>query len=40
MSATDELRRFLDEHLPTFREQWGEEPGFPLCQPLLRHLLR
>lgn len=28
MSAVAELRGFLDEHLPTFRERWGDDPPF------------
>ncbi|MFI1293295.1 acyl-CoA dehydrogenase family protein [Streptomyces sp. NPDC020792] len=28
MTATDELRRFLEDRLPAFRDQWGEQPGF------------
>lgn len=28
MSATDELRSFLDEHLPAFRQKHGDDPSF------------
>ncbi|WP_019064062.1 acyl-CoA dehydrogenase family protein [Streptomyces prunicolor] len=28
MTATDELRHYLDAHLPAFRGQWGEQPEF------------
>ncbi|MCX5240375.1 acyl-CoA dehydrogenase family protein [Streptomyces prunicolor] len=28
MTATDELRHYLDAHLPAFRERWGEQPEF------------
>jgi len=28
MSPTDELREFLDAHLPAFRAEWGDEPSF------------
>lgn len=28
MSPTDELREFLDAHLPAFRAEWGDDPSF------------
>lgn len=28
MNVTDELREFLDKHLPPFREVWGERPSY------------
>lgn len=28
MNVTDELRRFLDDHLPVFQAEWGDDPPF------------